>query len=182
VGRRPASPQEHPRSVATGTLRGTPVEEPLAFEPPRAPPEVFTEQSDPPPRPPQSRSIVPIIALAILLGVGAVVALAALQGPRSSAAEPTSHASAPPPVQSLAAVVPTASATADHSASALPPLTTSAPPVATVKHPIVRADAGARPHPSASTSPLSTILPLPSSFPPIPSSLPPDFALPGFGP
>jgi serine/threonine-protein kinase len=189
AGRRPAPPQERAPSVATGTLRGTPVdapsparsryEEPLPFEPPRPAPEVFTGQSDPPP-PPRSTSLVPIIALAILLGIGAVVALAALQGPRSSAAEPSAHASAPPPVQSLAAVVETSSATADHSASALPPLVKTAPP-ATAKHPTAKTDAGARPHPNAPPS-LSTILSLPSSLPPIPSSLPPDFSLPGFGP
>ncbi len=183
VGRRSAAHQPAP-SVATGTLRGTPVEEPLPMEPPPRPsPNVFTGQSDPPP-PPKSASLVPLVALAVLLGVGAVVGLAALQSQHPTVTEPRASASAPPALSlatvSAATPPPTSSEAPEATASALPPLTHTAP-APTAKHVVAKTDAGAHAAPTH-VVPLSSVLRLPSSLPPIPSTLPTDFALPGFGP
>jgi serine/threonine protein kinase len=177
----PSAPREH-APAATGTLRGTPVEEPLAYDRPAPSPDVFAGESEPPPPPPKLGSRLPVIALAILLGVSAVAALALVQSPRPSAADPPASVTAAPPVESLAAVSATAS-TAEPAPSGLPTLTkTAARP--TKKHPR-EADAGARAAPSGSSSAApqpSWRITLPSALPPIPSTLPKDFSLPGFGP
>jgi eukaryotic-like serine/threonine-protein kinase len=174
-----ASSQEPPTTQATAapsTLRGTPIDH--AYGPP--PP--LLDDSVPPP--PTRSSALPLIALAVLLGVAAVVGLAFLQQPRASAIQKAGASvsqSSEPAVGSLAVVTSapvSTSATADGT-SALRPLSTKGP--AATARAASHADAGATPvapntgtgfsFPTSIPLPSNTILPLPSEIP-----------LPGFGP
>jgi serine/threonine-protein kinase len=163
---------EAPRTVAPSTLRGTPVEH--AYGPPPAPLD-----SNPPP-PPVRSSAVPLIAMALLLGIGAVVALALAQ--QSHAAAPlgstSAESSAPHTTGSLAAITPSSSITAtETTATSLKPLTKQPTnPTRTT----AKVDAGA--HPPV-TSASTNLLPFPTSLPlSWPSGIPSEIPLPGLGP
>ena len=192
--RSPAPAEPRDRTAATGTLRGTPVdgspadaprsryEEPLPYEATdtSGARKIFAHEHEPVPEPPKTGGKAALVALAVLLGVGAVVALAYAQSPKPSVADgPQPSRSAPPPLESLAPVstAPSASAPPEPSASALPVLTKTLP----AHHPIAKPDAGAHVAPSASARP-PPFLSLPSALPPIPSAIPTDLTLPGFGP
>lgn len=172
----------------TGTLRGTPVAgadagRPAAVEDAElgVQSELFAHEAGPASEPPRTRSRLPLVALAVLLGVGAVAVLAYAQSPRSTPRERPRSARPAPPVRSLAVVSATGSATSEPSATALPTLArTVAPPVR--RPPPAKRDAGARPAPSASTPHEPPLFSLPSALPPIPSAIPTDLTLPGFGP
>jgi serine/threonine protein kinase len=191
----------HDRPHATGTLRGTPVdgsaaggtsrsrfEEPLGYEPPS--PDIFAHESEPPPAPPTHGSKVPLVALAVLLGVGVVVAFAYAQSGRSSASStpggPATSVSEAPPAQSLAVVSATASAAAseapDPSSSALPTLSRNVAPHGVHHAAKPKADGGTVHSAPSATASHRPFLSLPSSLPPIPSTIPTDLTLPGFGP
>jgi serine/threonine-protein kinase len=180
-----------PPQTAPGTLRGTPIDhtryETGHHDDERAHGDTDVREprfdSDPAPLPPRKSSAVPLIALAILLGVGAVVGLAALQSRQDPNASASTSSSAPPPRESLAIVTPSASANdAPSTSSELRPLKTG--PVASA-HVVVARDGGA-PHPSASTAkthpPASASNNNPFSFPGLPSAIPTEITLPGFGP
>jgi len=164
-------------ATAPPTLRGTPAPHP--YVPPAPAP---LEDSIPPP--PTRSSAVPLIALAVLLGIGAVVALAVLQQPRASAkARPPSAApsQSTEALASLAAITTTASPPVE-STTALRPLTKTPTPAPT-RTSAARIDAGAastaQPTSTATGLALPTSIPLPSStILPLPSEIP----LPGFGP
>ncbi|HEY2370757.1 MAG TPA: protein kinase, partial [Polyangiaceae bacterium] len=166
--------EEAPRTAAAGTLRGTPITE---HHPHASPivstPDALVAESVPPP--PKNFGALPLILLAILLGVGAVIALAMSQGPKNGATQPPASVSSPP-VGSVA-VLTSPSVTADEQPSTLPSLTKTRP-LASAK-PIAKTDAGA-PHPPASAT--TRVFPFPSTFPPFPSAIPTDLHLPGFGP
>ncbi len=181
--RSPPDGDESP-ARATGTLRGTPVADhhhQHHAAPAMTPQDDLVAESEAPP-PPKSSSALPLIALAILLGIGAVVALAVAQGPHASVQSAASVSSSAPAVGSLA-VVSSPSATADEHPSAIPSLTkTHVGPISTGTKPSVKSDAGVRPPASATTAPPNLGLPFPSTLPPFPSTLPTDLPLPGFGP
>jgi serine/threonine protein kinase len=169
--------EDAPRTVAVGTLRGTPVAEHHHHASPVvSTPDALVAESEPPP-PPRSLGAIPLIALAILLGVGAVVALAIAQGPKNNASQPSATTSSPP----VESVVLATSVTADEHPSVLPSLTKTHPTPPTSGKPTAKIDAGARPLPSASAT-AKNGFPFPSVFPPFPSTLPTDLPLPGFGP
>jgi hypothetical protein len=169
---------EAPRTAAAGTLRGTPLTEHHQQQAPIvSSPDALVAESVPPP--PKSFGALPLILLAVLLGGGAMVALAMSQGPKSVAAQPSASGSSPP-IESVAVLTPSVSA--DEHPSTLPSLTKTHP-VASAAKPIAKTDAGAHPVTSASTATTTTHgLPFPSTLPPFPSTLPTDLPLPGFGP
>ena len=136
-------------------------------------PDALVAESVPPP--PKSFGALPLILLALLLGVGAMVALAVSQGPKNAAPQPSTSAASP--LESV--VLAMSSSAAEEHPSTLPSLTKTHP-VASSK-PVTKTDAGTRPITSASTAP-THILPFPSTLPPFPSAIPTDLQLPGFGP
>jgi hypothetical protein len=139
-------------------------------------PDALVAESVPPP--PRNFGALPVILLAIFLGVGAVVALAISQGPKNVAAQPSASVSSPP-IGSVA-VLTSPSVTADEHPSTLPSLTKTHP-LASSKV-VAKTDAGAPPHPSASAATTTHGFPFPSTLPPFPSTIPTDLQLPGFGP
>jgi serine/threonine-protein kinase len=166
--------EEAPRTAAAGTLRGTPITEHHPHAPPIvSTPDALVAESVPPP--PKNFGALPLILLAILLGVGAVIALAMSQGPKNAATQPSASVSSPP--LGSVAVLTSPSVTADEQPSTLPSLTKTRP-LASAR-PVAKTDAGA-PHPPASAT--TRGFPFPSTFPPFPSAIPTDLHLPGFGP
>ncbi len=181
----PSEPSAPPQqTAATNTLRGTPIDHP-PYEPPRAATDlrdpIFDEEAVPPP--PKRSSALPLIALAVLLGVGAVVALAVAQSHPATGSTVTS-ASSSPPAGSLAVVTPSASDDPQPSASGLRPLSKTPGGPSALR--IMPRDAGASAHPSATAS---VARPRASAstgggftFPSLPSAIPTEITLPGFGP
>ncbi len=185
----PVPHEKHTRDnrTAPGTLRGTPVDH-ARYEPPHQDKTDYREPSVDPdeldvPSPPKRSSAAPLIALAILLGVGAVFGLAVFQS-RSSAstAESSSATVSAPSHESLAAVTPSVSGDdpALSSSSGLRPLAKTSTP--TPSHVALARDAGAHPSASVVHPPASAASNRGFSFPSLPSSIPTDLTLPGFGP
>ncbi len=169
-----------PLTVAPSTLRGTPVEHAVYGAPP------LPLDSEPPPPPPGTASVVPLIGLAVLLGVGAIVALALAQHPHASTTQEAPSATSSAPAAGSLAVIPSATVSAvDDHPTTLRPLTKTPTTVASRS---VKLDAGAAGAGSSKNPfpfPTNVSLPFPSgSAPalPFPSAIPTDFQLPGFGP
>ncbi len=192
LGLAPAAPRQ------PSTLRGTPVDH--AFGPSLPNPQATEQEHEPEPESVSEPRGVPrrgvgvgvSLLFAVLLGVGAVVALAMAQQPKRTS-DPSSPSRATP--SSSVAVVTVTSATEEP--SSLRPLgtTTSRPTVS----PSVKASGSGRPASSATstahtpdaastaTSPFPTIpTVLPSTIPTLPTAIPSSFSttftLPGFGP
>ncbi len=158
-----------PQTASPSTLRGTPVDHAVYG----SPPPVMPLDSEPPP-PPPNRSALPLIALALLLGICAVVVFAMMQQPHASAVQMASASQSSPPLGSLAIVTASAPTSDDHTASTSHTFTK--PPTTGSTRPVVKSDAGA----AASSTGTKITLPLPSGMG-IPSSIPTEFVLPGFG-
>jgi serine/threonine-protein kinase len=164
--------EAHPRTAAPSTLRGTPVEHAAYGAPPLAPLD-----SDPPP-PPGRTSALPLIALAVLLGVGAVVALAVVQQPHTPTVQSASVPSSPA-AGSLAVISPVSTPIEEHASTGLRPLSKT-PSTVVTSRPSVKADAGTVP---TSTTPFpfptKVALPIPSGGLQLPSAIPTELTLPG---
>jgi serine/threonine protein kinase len=172
----PSSPDEL-AAPAPSTLRGTPVDHGV-YGPPAA--------LDSIPPPPKRSSALPLIALAVLLGIGAIVVIALAQQPRASVKTVTSSsvaASSMPAAGSLAVITPSVSASEEQSASGLRQLKK---PNTTTTTSTSRTDVTQR-KPDAAAPTASNVLPFPTSIKlPIPSSLastiPTEIQLPSLGP
>ena len=191
----PRAAAQEPTTQSPGTLRGTPIDHahydaPVEdhaktdFHEPSVEPDALDVPA--PPKTSGFSGAIPLIALAVLLGVGAVVGLAVIQRPSASVA--TISSSAPPPGSLV--VSPSASVVEDPalSASSLRPLgKTPARDPGTANAHVAARDAGA-PRASSSTArtarPPASVAPSSTgfSFPSLPSAIPTDLTLPGFGP
>jgi serine/threonine-protein kinase len=179
LGQTAAAPSGAVRTEAPHTIRGTPIDH--NYGPPPSLDSI-------PPPPPVRSSAIPLIALAVLLGASAIVAIALAQRPRAGSSAALSSASVAlsvPPAGSLAVVTAatTDSVAADSAPSGLRRLSRSGPVTTPTQATTSRTTPSARPDAGSLAAdlglPTSIPLPLPSG---LPSAIPTEFQLPRLGP